>query len=324
MRRALIAGALASVCLAAMPALAQTTRRVGRVGVLFMAPQSMTEGLGRGMRELGYVVGQNVVIELRSAGGRPERLDALAAELVAAKVDVIVVGGPGPLAAARRATRDGAIVAVAGSDPVAEGWAASLARPGGNVTGLTVTYPALALKRLELAKALLPALSRIALVFMPAELAEGGAGVARPFEAAAREMGMQTLLLPVGDRAAVADIGRAARDARVQAIFTVETAFVLDNRVRIADAVAGQGIPVIGEFTLFGADEVLMTYGADLSDLLRRAATHVDGILKGARPGDLPIERPTKLELTVNRKVARSLAIPIPQSILLRADRIIE
>ena len=323
-RRVFIAGALASAALAATPALAQTTRKVARVGVLFMTPQSMTEGLARGMRELGYVPGQNVVFELRSAGGRPERLDALAAELVAANVDVIVAGGPGPLAAARRATRQGAIVAVSGSDPVAEGWAASLTRPGGNVTGLTVTFPELYLKRLDLVKEMLPGLSRIALVFMPAELTEEGASVVRPFEAAAKAMGLQTLLVPVGDRAAIADVGRAARQGRAQAIFTIDTTFVLDNRARIADAVAAQGIPVIGEFTLFGADEVLMAYGADLNDLLRRAATHVDSILKGARPGDLPIERPSKLALTVNRKVARSLGIPIPQSILLRADRIIE
>ena len=137
-------------------------------------------------------------------------------------------------------------------------------------------------------------------------------------------MAVQTLLLPVGDRAAIDDVGRLAHLGRAQAIFTIDTTFVLGNRARIADAVAAQGIPVIGEFTLFGADELLMAYGADLDDLLRRAAGHVDGILRGARPGDLPIEQPSKLELTVNRKVARGLGIPIPQKILLRADRIIE
>jgi putative ABC transport system substrate-binding protein len=119
-------------------------------------------------------------------------------------------------------------------------------------------------------------------------------------------------------------LGPALRHGRAQAIFTVETTFVVANRKRIAETAAQQGIPVLGEFTLFGADEILMVYGADLNDLLRRAATHVDRILKGARAGDLPIERPTKFDLTVNRKVASRLGIPIPSSILLRADRVIE
>ena len=142
MRRVLIAGALASAVLAAAPALAQTPRKIARVGVLFMTPaEHVGRALARGMRELGYVEGSNVVFEWRNAAGRPERLDALAAELVAAKVDVIVAGGPGPFAAAQRATRQTPIVNVSGSDPVAEGWATSLARPGGNITGLTVTFP---------------------------------------------------------------------------------------------------------------------------------------------------------------------------------------
>ena len=323
-RRVFIAGALASAVLAIAPVLAQTTRRVARVGVLYMVPQSASEGLPRGMRELGYVEGSTVVYEWRNAAGRPERLDALAAELVAARVDVIVAGGPGPFAAARHATGQTAIVVVAGSDPVDEAWATSLARPGGNITGLTVTFPELALKRLELVKELLPGLSRIALVFTPAELPAEGVDQTAPFEAAARAMGVQTVLLPARDRAAIDDVGRLARQGRAQAIFTIDTSFVLGNRARIADAVAAQGVPVIGEFTLFGADEVLMAYGSDLNDLLRRAAGHVDSILKGARPGHLPIERPSKFELTVNRKVAHGLGIAIPQSIVLRADKVME
>jgi putative ABC transport system substrate-binding protein len=322
-RRAFIAAALASAVLVAAPALAQTPRKIARVGVLFMIPQSTSEGLARGMRELGYVEGSNVVFEWRDAAGRPERLDALAAELIAAKVDVIVAGGPGPFAAAQRATRQTPIVNVSGSDPVAEGWATSLARPGGNITGLTVTFPDLSLKRLELARELLPGLSRVALVLAPAELSAEALTV--PFVAAAKSMGIQTVVLPVRDRATVDEVGRLAHQARAQATFTIDTSFVLANRVRIADALAAaQGIPVIGEFTLFGADEVLMAYGADLNDLLRRAAGHVDSILKGARAGELPIERPSKFELTINRKVARALGIAIPRSMLLRADRIIE
>jgi putative ABC transport system substrate-binding protein len=151
-----------------------------------------------------------------------------------------------------------------------------------------------------------------------------GAGVIRPFEEAAGAMGLQTLLLPLVDRAAMDDVGRLARQGRAQAIVTVETTFVRANRTRIADVVAAQGIPVMGKFTLFGTEGVLMAYGVDLTDGLRRAASYIDSILKGSRPGDLPIERPSKLDLTVNRKVARGLGIAIPQSILLRADRVIE
>jgi putative ABC transport system substrate-binding protein len=301
---------------------------MARVGVLFIDParvgESAAASLAKGMRDLGYVEGSNVAYKRRYAEGRPERLDAIAAELVAAGVDVIVVGGPAPLAAARRATTKVPIVAVSGSDPVSEGWAASLSRPGGNVTGLSVTFPELEQKRLEIMKELLPGAKRVAVVIAPLELHDGGNDVARDIDAAARRLGLQLQSLPVRTGADIDALGPALRHGRAQAIFTVETTFVVANRKRIAETAAQQGIPVLGEFTLFGADEILMVYGADLNDLLRRAATHVDRILKGARAGDLPIERPTKFDLTVNRKVASRLGIPIPSSILLRADRVIE
>jgi len=328
MTRVLVALALAWGVLVASPALPQAVQKLPRVGVLFIGAASDAEGpsggVGRGMRELGYVDGRNVGYEWRYAEGRPERLDALAAELVAAGVDVIVAGGPGPLAAARHATTKIPIVAVSGSDPVREGWATTLARPGGNVTGLAVTFPELEQKRLEILKELLPGAQRIAVVIAPLETARMGSDVSSDSYAAARRLGLQLQPLPVRKAADLDDIGPALREGRAQAVFTVETTFVVTNRKRIAETAAQQGIPIIGEFTIFGADEVLMAYGADLNDLLRRAATHVDRILKGARAGDLPIERPAKLELTVNRKVASRLGIPIPASILLRADRVIE
>lgn len=301
--------------------------RLPRVGVLFLdaaTRDSESGGLTLGLRELGYVRGHNVVVESRYADGRPALLAALAAELVAAKVDVIVAGGPGPLAAARRATSLVPIVAVSGSDPVAEGWAATLARPGGNVTGLAVTFPQLDLKRLELLKEVLPPAARVAVVIAPSELRADGADVIADMEAAAQRLGLRLQIQKVRGDADIQRVARVASEWRAQAIMTVETTFVVTNRARIAEMAAREGIPVAGEFTIFGADDILMAYGADLNDLLRRAATYVDKILKGARPGDLPIERPTKFDLTLNLKVARSLNVVIPPSIRLRADRVIE
>jgi len=319
--------AIVLVC-AASAATAQGVQKTPRVGVLYMGGPLSSEdssiGFGRGMRELGYVAGQNVVLDYRYAEGRPEQLATLAAQLVAAHVDVILAAGPGPLAAAQQATTTIPIVTVAGSDPVRQGWAKTLARPGGMVTGLSVTMPELEQKRLEIMKLLLPGVSRIVVIVAPLELGDGGDDISSETVVAAKGMGLKLQRFPLRSAGDLDGLADALRQGRAEAVFTVETNFVVANRKRIAEIAAQLGIPVIGEFTIFGADDVLMAYGADLNDLLRRAATHVDRILKGARAGDLPIERPTKLELTVNRKVARDLGIAIPQSILLRADRIVE
>ena len=319
--------AIVLVC-ATSAATAQGVQKTPRVGVLYMGGPVSSEdssiGFGRGMRELGYVAGQNVVLDYRYAEGRPEQLATLAAQLVAAHVDVILAAGPGPLAAAQQATTTIPIVTVAGSDPVRQGWAKTLARPGGMVTGLSVTMPELEQKRLEIMKLLLPGVSRIVVIVAPLELGDGGDDISSETVAAAKGMGLKLQRFPLRSAGDLDGLAGALRQGRAEAVFTVETNFVVANRKRIAEIAAQAGIPVIGEFTLFGADEVLMAYGADINDLLRRAATHVDRILKGARPGDLPIERPTKLQLTVNRKVARELGIPIPRSIVLRADRIVE
>jgi len=319
--------AIVLVC-AASAATAQGVQKTPRVGVLYMGGPLSSEdssiGFGRGMRELGYVAGQNVVLDYRYAEGRPEQLATLAAQLVAAHVDVILAAGPGPLAAAQQATTTIPIVTVAGSDPVRQGWAKTLARPGGMVTGLSVTMPELEQKRLEIMKLLLPGVSRIVVIVAPLELGDGGDDISSETVVAAKGMGLKLQRFALRSAGDLDGLAGALRQGRAEAVFTVETNFVVANRKRIAEIAAQAGIPVIGEFTLFGADEVLMAYGADINDLLRRAATHVDRILKGARPGDLPIERPTKLQLTVNRKVARELGIPIPRSIVLRADRIVE
>lgn len=317
---------LAALC-AAPAVLAQTPVRSPRVGVLFLAPASAgdtTRGFGQGMRELGYVDGRNVVIEWRYADGRPERLGALAAELVQAKVDVILAGGPGPLAAARQATTTIPIVSVGGSDPVAEGWAKSLSRPGGNVTGLLVTFPELSQKRLELLKEALPGVVRVAVLLAPGELPRMREELVDSMETAARGLGMQLQVLEVREPADLEAAMRRAREGRAQAVVTVDTSFLVSQRTLVRELAARDRLPVIGEFTAFGSEGLLMAYGADLGELLRRSAGYVDAILKGARPGEMPIERPIKVDLTVNLKVARTLNITFPQSLLLQAQRIIE
>lgn len=332
-RRALISplvamAVLTAALLAPEALVAQGSARLPRVGVLIISKAAPNDtapsGLVQGLRELGYVDGRNVAFEWRDASGRPERLAPLAAELVQAKVDVIVAGGPGPLAALRAATSTIPIVAVSGGDPVSEGWAKSLARPAGNVTGLTVTYPELGPKRLELVRQTLPAIVRVAIVMAPGELPGQGAGLARQMVDAARSLGLQPQVLEVRGPADFERVVREARDARSQALFTVETTFIVVNRDRLAALAVQQGLPVIGEFTAFGVDGVLVAYGANLNELWRRSATWVDRILKGTPAGDLPIEQPTKLELTVNLKTARALGMAIPQSLLLRADRVVE
>ena len=226
--------------------------------------------------------------------------------------------------ALRRATESTPIVAVAGSDPVAEGWARSLAQPGGNVTGLAVTFPELGPKRLELAKQALPGISRVAVLLAPSEMPRDGADEIATMSAAARSLDLQMQVLKVRDPDDFEPAIHLARQERVEAIVAFDTTLVATNRPLIERAVLRARLPVIGEFPFFGGQGVLMTYGADLDDLLRRAASYVDRILKGARAGDLPVERPSKLSLVINNRMARELGIVVPPSLRSRADRLIE
>jgi putative ABC transport system substrate-binding protein len=270
--------------------------------------------------DLGYVEGRDVVIEWRDAGGHNDRLVALATDLVRRGVDVIVAAGPEAREAARKATTMIPIVVVGSSDPVAEGWAESLARPGGNVTGLTVTMPALAAKRWQLLTQIVSGLSRLALLRGPLL-----ADPVPPDHAAARSLGIQLLRLPTvegPDDVALA-INEAVRQ-KAQAIDVVEGATVFAQRTRIANLALRRRIPTLGIFRLSAEAGFLITYGVDVGDLLRRAAIYVDKIFKGAKPGDLPVEQPTKLELVINLKTAKALGLTIPPSLLQRADQVIE
>ena len=275
-------------------------------------------GFRQGMRELGYVEGLNLQLDFRHAEGRPDRMGALAAELVQMKVDVIVAGGPVPLAAARQATSTIPIVVIGGSDPVRAGWAQTLARPGGNVTGMTVTFPELASKQLELLKQAVPDLVRVAILVAPAEIEE------LRLEAGARDLGLQLITLEVQTSKDFEAAFQAASAARAQGVYAIATNTIVSQRKRVAELALNHRLPSISELTLLANVGFLMGYGADLEALGRRAATYVDKILKGARPGDLPIERPTDLELVVNLKTARAIGMTLPEALMLRVQRVIE
>jgi putative tryptophan/tyrosine transport system substrate-binding protein len=331
-RRSLVqAGCAGTLCgmLAVPYALAQVRATLPRIGILSFdrAPSATNpdpaQGFERGLRELGYVEGQNIVIERRYADGRPERLAPLAAELVQLKVDVILAGGPGPREAARQATSAIPIVTISGVDPVKEGWARSLARPGGNLTGLTVTFEELDGKRLELLKQAFPAVVRVAVLLDPVAIGDVRAFM-QAMEASARPLGLQLPVLEVRDASELDTAFSLARQLRAQALYPISTNTIVTLRTRIAALSTRDKLLSIGSFPWMAQAGFLMTYGADPDDLGRRAITMMDKILKGARPGDLPIEQPTKFQLIVNLKTAKALGITIPPSLLLRADEVIE
>ena len=253
-RRLLVALGGAAALVALRPAAAQAPR-VARVGLLSFASESAPEnadedaGFAAGMRELGYVEGRNLVIERRHGRGKPERLSLAAKELVQMKVDVIFAGGPAPMAAAMAATRSIPIVAVGGGDPVAEGWAASLARPGGNVTGLTVVFPELGPKQLELLKEALPQLKRVALLFAPAELVDW-----RRLElqmlAGARQLGLDLQLLPLRREGDIDAAFAAARRLAAQALLALSTNLIVAQRARLAARAIEHRLPAMGDFPL--------------------------------------------------------------------------
>jgi putative tryptophan/tyrosine transport system substrate-binding protein len=316
--------------LASLVAEAQSTGSISRVGVLSFGPPPVqgsspepNEAFRKGLRDLGYVEGRNVAVELRYANTRTDRLAQLAADLVRLKMDVIFAGGPVVLDAVRKLTTSIPVVVVCCNDAVREGWAQSLARPGGNVTGLTVTFPEVGSKRLQLLKEALPGLSRVAVLAEPAEISNFHEHL-KILEDSARVLGVHLRVLEVRGPNDFSGAFKVARQGQVEAVETFDTAKLLFHRTRLAELAVANRLASVGEFRPFAEAGFLMTYGADLNDLARRAATYVDKILKGAKPADLPVEQPTKFELVINLKTAKALNLTIPQSVLARADQIIE
>jgi len=303
----------------------QAPAEIPRIGILSFGPapsgtdSDPDKGVLQGLRELGYVEGQNIIVERRYANGRQDMLPALAADLVQVKVRVILAGGPGPREAARTVTKTVPIITISGSDLVREGWAQSLAHPGGNVTGLTVTFPELELKRLELLKQAFPEIVRVAVL---TEFRRED--ILRNLEVGARRMELQLQVIEIRGPNDFDAAFNLARQHRAQALLASATNLVVTHRSQLAAFAISERLPSICEFPLLAQAGFLVTYGADLDELGRRSVAQMDKILKGARPSDLPIERPTKFHLTVNLKTAKALGISIPQSLLLRADEVIQ
>jgi putative tryptophan/tyrosine transport system substrate-binding protein len=279
------------------------------------------EALRQGLRELGYVEGKNIVLELRYAEGRPERLPALAAELVRLNTAVIVTSGDQPIRAARQASSTIPIVVALASDLVGPGHAASLARPGGNVTGFTTIGPEASVKRMELLKAAVPRISRVGVLWNSTNTAN--AAILKDMEVAAPALGLHLVSLGVPASADLPAALRTALRERTEALIAFADTVLLTHRDQIVDFAAKHRLPAMYGNQDYMDPGGLMFYGPNVADMYRRAATYVDKILKGARPGDLPIEQSTKFELIINLKTARALGLTIPQALLLRADQVI-
>jgi putative ABC transport system substrate-binding protein len=321
------AGALLATPLAADGQQAAKIPRIGYLTTSLAASPHLPEAFRQGLRDLGYVEGRNVMIDYRDAEGKVDRLPALAAELVALKVDVIVTG-TSTLAArvAKEATRTIPIVFGGVGDPVESELVTSLARPGGNVTGLSTLGPELVGKRLELLKQALPGVDRVAVLWLPGALGERtDKEMLTGADVAARALGVR--LQFVEATRDPADFDRAFSDmtrARAGALTVLPSNRFSRERRRLVDLAAKNRLPTVYTSREFVDAGGLMSYGANSADLHRRAATYVDKILKGAKPGDLPVEQPTKFELIINLKTAKDLGLTIPQSVLARADDLIQ
>jgi putative tryptophan/tyrosine transport system substrate-binding protein len=325
-RRAFLAGS-AALLAAPLAAEGQQSGKVPLIGILRTGspPDPFIEAFRRGLHELGYAEDRNIRLEYRWAEGKTERLPELAADLVRLKVNVLVASGQSPAVAAKQATATIPIVMPVSTDPVGLGLAASLARPGGNVTGLITQNDELTGKWLELLKETLPRVSRVAVLWDVASSPQQLSGS----ESAARALGLRLHALKVRRGEDFATAFAEAQKTRAEALVVLASPVLWAHRTLLVELAARHRLPtmyhqkdfVVGSGVGSGG---LMSYGADLADMFRRAATYVDKILKGARPSDLPIEQPTKFELVINLKTAKTLGLTIPPSVLARADQVIE
>ena len=306
---------------------AQQPAKIPRIGYLnAVSPSSVSdriEAFRQGLRDLGYVEGKNIVIVSRYADGNLDRLPALAAELASLKVDVIVSSGPVPTRFMKKATSTIPIVMAQDSDPVGNGFVANLARPGGNITGLSTLAPALSGKRLELLKEIVPRLSRVAVFGTSTQ--PGNAQALKEVELAARAFGIKLQYIDVLDPKDIETAFRAAGKGRADAVLMMLPSGVVNSlRKEIAELAVKSRLPATYQASEYVEAGGLMSYGVSIDDLNRRAATYVDKILKGAKPADLPVEQPMKFELVINLKAAKQIGLTIPPDMLYRADKIIK
>jgi putative ABC transport system substrate-binding protein len=326
-RRVFLGSLTLGLLAAPLAAEAQQTAKIARIGWLGDRPAAgpRLEGFFKGLRDLDYVEGRNLMIEYRYAEGKPERYPALAAELVALKVDVIVSANTLGTLAAKQATKTIPIVFVGAADPVQSGLVTSLARPGGNATGLSALSPELVGKCLELLAQAVPGVSRVAVLWEPGAQGERtDKDMLKGADVAARALGMR---LQFVEARGPTEFDRAFSDmtkARADALTVLGSAMFNNERRRLVDLAAKNRLPAVYSGRASVDAGGLMSYGPNIADLWRRAATYVDKILKRAKPGDLPIEQPTKFELVINLKTAKALGLTLPPSLLQRADQVIE
>ena len=309
-----------------LPPQAQQPSKIPRIGLLQvhpgLEPSPQNRAFLEGLRELGYVEGQTIAIEWRFSDGRAERFPELAAELVRLPVDVIVTADPAAISAAKQATSTIPIVMAVSGDPVGTGLIASLAQPGGNVTGLTNLAPELTGKRLQLLKEVVPGLSRVAALWNAANPAKSVE--VRELQAAGGALGVRVRSLEVRSPDDFDPAFEAATRERPEALILIQDGLVVNIMPRIAEFATRMRLPTMGESPLFVEAGGLMSYGPSVLTIYRRAATYVDKILKGAKPGDLPVERPTRFEFIVNLRTARAIGLTIPESVLQQATEIIQ
>jgi putative ABC transport system substrate-binding protein len=304
---------------------AQQPSKMPRIGYLtassLSAVADRAEAFRQGLRELGYIDGKNIIIEWKSADGKVDRLPVFAAELVHLKVDVILAAGPTVTGAAKHATSTIPIVMAQDIDPVGSGFIASLARPGGNITGLSTHYPEISGKQLELLKEIVPKLSRVAV--FGTSTTPGTAQALREAELASGAFEVKLQYLDIVGSMDIETAFQAASKGRADAVLALGSPVLNSHRTQIIELAVKSRLPA----TYYGPEWVedggLMSYGVSFSDLHRRAATYVDKILKGAKPADLPVAQPTKFEFVINLKTAKQIGLTIPQSVLFRADNVI-
>jgi putative ABC transport system substrate-binding protein len=301
---------------AAQPA--QTVYRVGRLGG---GDGFGSEALRQGLRDLGWAVDQNLLIEARSAEGRPDRLPELAQELVRLKVDVLVAAGDGAIEAARRATSSIPIVMAASTDALERGFITSLARPGGNITGITAFMPELAGKRIELLREILPRARRIGVVSLPIEFHRSEL---RRIETAARSLGLEVRSVEAKDSAAVVRAIGSLAGGGVDALYVQPSSWTDPSRSAMAEAALKARLPAMGGIPYYAESGFLLSYGASSVAWAQRSAYFVDRILRGTRPADLPVEQPSKIDLAINLATAKALGLTISPSMRARADQLIE
>jgi putative ABC transport system substrate-binding protein len=326
MRGARVAGAVLGILVAVAASEGQHPGKIPRIGILtLISPSSalpLFEAFRQGLRELGYVDGQNIALEYRSPQGRVDRFPALAAELVRMKVDLIVTESGQAALAAKHATQTIPIVMAVVSDPVAAGLVASLARPGGNLTGLSLQFREQYGRRLQLLNEAVAKATLVAVISNPTNPATAGA--LAETEAAARSLGLRLHSVEVRSPADLDAAFKVVTSARPSALVTIGDGMLMDNRMRIVEFAARSRLPAVFPDREFAEAGGLMTYGPNLASNFRQAASYVDKILKGAKPADLPIGQPTKFELVINLKTANALGFTIPPSVLLRAEEVIQ